>query len=130
MPDDLALTKAFAKDYRLRLAYDDCGDLILDGRKGHLYFADGELCAMWTDASPIEPTKLKRLGRWSWHGLGLGARVQDAWVKGIPPESYTLAIRLAGCKRQRTLSPEHRQKLVGGGSQNRFTTGLNGDLQS
>jgi hypothetical protein len=114
---DLALSKTFAKQQRLRLTRDECGDPIFQGRKGHLYFAAGELCAIWTDAKPIKPARLQALNpRWSWQGdvsgWGTGARVQDAWVKGIPLEFSAAAIRLAGCKLKRIPTQENLDRLA------------------
>ena len=39
------------------------------------------------------------------------AGVQDAWVRGIRPEAYKLAIRLVGVKQRRAMSPAQRTAL-------------------
>lgn len=120
-PSDHELTKAFAREHRLRVRMDECGDAILANRgfnpkaNAHLYFAGGELCAIWTDQKPIKPSRLAGLkARWSWQGdisrNGTGRRVQDNWAKGIPAEAHGYAIQLARLKRLRVLSPEERER--------------------
>lgn len=70
---------------------------------------------MWIESRPINRSTLAGLGGKTWRG-GItenerGRRVQDAWVQGIRPESYHLAIRLVGAKRRRVMSPAQRAAL-------------------
>ena len=37
--------------------------------------------------------------------------MQDAWVRGIRPEAYKLAIRLVGTKERRSMTPAQREAL-------------------
>jgi hypothetical protein len=107
--------QAFARRYRLKIRHDECHDAILPGKRGHLYFAGGELCLMACDGSVAKPTRWKALnaGR-LWLGdispNAKGRRVQDVKVEGIPESSYKLAIRLAGCKARKKFSPETLEK--------------------
>lgn len=105
----------FAEEHKLRISHDECGEAIIRGKRGHLYFDGATLCAMWTDAPPMLRSRLAELGGRFWQGdIGRGARgrrVQDAWVRGIRPEAYKLAIRLVGAKQRRTMSPAQRAAL-------------------
>ena len=105
----------FAEEYKLRISRDECGDAVIRGKHGHIYVDAGVVCAMWTDATPMNKSRLVKLGATFWQGdISLdakGRRVQDAWVQGIPPESYQLAIRLVGAKRRRVMSPAQRAAL-------------------
>ena len=66
------------------------------GKRGHLYFDDGALSAMWIGAPPTNRTRLEGLRETFWQGdIGRdanGRRVQDVWVRGIRSEAYRLAI--------------------------------------
>ena len=70
---------------------------------------------MWMDATPMNASRLERLGGRFWQGdIGRGAkgqRVQDAWVRGIKPEAYKLAIRMVGAKPRRIMSPGQQAAL-------------------
>jgi hypothetical protein len=105
-----------AEEHKLKISRDECGEVIVAGKRGHLYIDGGELCAMWTDARPMNQSRLANLGGTLWQGdIGRdanGRRVQDAWVRGIRPESYKLAIRLVGAKSRRTVSPAQRAALA------------------
>jgi hypothetical protein len=105
----------FAEKYRLRVSRDDCGDRIIRGKRGHLYVDDGTLCAMWTDSPPMKQSRLETLGGSFWQGSigrdAKGRRVQDAWVRGIRPEAYRLAIRMVGAKARRVMSPGQKAAL-------------------
>ena len=107
--------QSFADRHRLKTSRDECGDLIVRGKRGHLYSDGGEICAMWTDAPPMKPSRLATLGGRLWQGdIGRGAngrRVQDAWVRGIQPEAYKLAIGLVCAKHRRVMSPAQRAVL-------------------
>jgi hypothetical protein len=105
----------FAKEHNLKTSRDECGDVIIRGRLGHLYVDDGVLCAMWTDARPMNRSRLAALGGRLWPGDSSrganGRQVQDAWVRGIKPEAYRLAIALVGAKQRRIMSPAQRAVL-------------------
>ena len=109
------MIQKFAEKYRLRVSRDDCGDVIVRGKRGHLYFDNGALCAMWTDVPPMKQSRLETLGGSFWQGSigrdAKGRRVQDAWVRDIRPGAYTLAIRMVGAKARRTMSPAQKAAL-------------------
>jgi hypothetical protein len=42
-------TRVFAERFRLKVIQGDCRDLIIEGRRFHLYFDAGELCLMALD---------------------------------------------------------------------------------
>jgi len=109
------MIQQFAEKYKLKISRDECGDSIIRGKRGHLYVEGGEICAMFTDASPMNRSRLETLGGRVWQGdISRGAngrRVQDAAVRGIPPEGYRLAIRLVGAKPRRIMSPAQRTAL-------------------
>ena len=103
------MIQQFAEKYKLRVSRDECGDAIIRGKRGHLYVDDGALCAMWTDAPPMKQSRLEAIGGTCWQGdIGRnakGRRVQDAWVRGIRPAAYRLAVRMVGAKARRVMSP-------------------------
>jgi hypothetical protein len=105
----------FAEEHRLRVSRDECRDHIIRGKWGHLYVDDGVISAMWMDAPPMMSSRLAKLGGTFWQGDishgAKGRRVQDAWVRGIRPEGYKLAIRLVGAKQRRVMSPAQRAVL-------------------
>jgi hypothetical protein len=109
------MIQQFAEKHNLKTSRDECGDLIIRGKRGHLYFDDSQVCAMWIDAPPIMRSRLEQLGGQGWQGEisrgASGRRVQDAWVHGIPPEAYKLAIRLVGAKPRRVMSPAQQEAL-------------------
>src|SRR5215469_16985416 len=111
----LMMIQQFAEKYKLKTSRDECGDLIIRGKRGHLYTDGAELCAMWTDGPPMKKSRLADLGREVWQGDispgDRGRRVQDAWVRGIEPEAYRLAIRLVGAKSRRIMSPQQTAAL-------------------
>ena len=94
----------FAEKFRLKITRDECGDRIIEGRRGHIYVDAGQVCAMWLNTTPILKTRLMPLGGKLWMGdvsLLHGKRVQDIWIKDIRPEQIRLLIRLPGCKKKR-----------------------------
>jgi hypothetical protein len=107
--------KRFADEYKLKISRDDCGDAIIRGKHGHIYVDAGMVCAMWADAAPMNKSRLVKLGGTFWQGDisadAKGRRLQDAWVRGIRPDAYELAIRLVGAKRRRVMSPAQRAAL-------------------
>ena len=112
---NITMIQQFAEKYKLKISRDECGDSIIRGKRGHLYVEGGEICAMFTDASPMNRSRLETLGGRVWQGdISRGAngrRVQDAWVRGISPDAFKLAIRLVGAKPRRVLSPAQREAL-------------------
>ncbi len=62
------MIQQFAEKHKLKMARDECGDAIIRGKRGHLYFDRGALCAMWTDAPPMNRTRLESLGVACWQG--------------------------------------------------------------
>jgi hypothetical protein len=109
------MIQQFAEKYKLKTSRDECGEVIIRGKRGHLYVDSGALCAIWTDAPPMMQSRLAELGGTIWQGdIGRdahGRRVQDAWVRAIRPEAYKLAIRLVGAKQRRIMSPAQREAL-------------------
>ena len=107
--------KRFADKYKLKISRDDCGDAVIRGKHGHIYVDAGMVCAMWADAAPMNKSRLVKLGGTFWQGDisadAKGRRLQDAWVRGIRPDAYELAIRLVGAKRRRVMSPAQRAAL-------------------
>jgi len=104
----------FAEGYKLRVSRDECGEVIIRGKRGHLYVDGGMICAMWTDAPPMRQSRLAQLGGTCWQSdisRRGGRREQDAFVRGIRPEAYGLAIRLVGAKRRRVMSPARLEAL-------------------
>jgi hypothetical protein len=105
----------FAEKHKLKVSRDECGDAIIRGKRGHLYVDGGALCAMWTDAPPMKQSRFEALGGTFWQGEisrnAKGRRVQDAWVRGIRPGAYNLAIRIVGAKARRVMSPGQRAAL-------------------
>ncbi len=132
-----------AEQHRVRIRRNECGDQIIQGGRGHLYVDGGRVCVVWTDARPMNKTRLRELGGAAWQGdispNAKGRRVQDAWVKGVLPDRIEQALRMVGAKRKRQMSEaalahlaRMRQSLAGtqrqpleslGGCRNRGTCG-------
>jgi hypothetical protein len=112
----------FARNFRLKIRRDECGDPVIPGRRGHLYFDAGRLCLMMIDAPPVQKNRLQALvgpDGSVWRGdVSLNRdrhRVQDVEVKGIRPSRYREAIRIAGVKRKKNSpggSPESLAKAT------------------
>jgi len=49
------MLKRFANEYRLNLRSDECGDRVIPGRRGHLWFDGPELCLTILDGPPQIP---------------------------------------------------------------------------
>jgi len=47
------MLKRFAEEYRLKMRADECGDRVIPGRRGHLWFDGPELCLTILDGPPI-----------------------------------------------------------------------------
>ena len=119
MDDDQHELEAFAARYRLHVRRDECGDPIIPGRRGqsHLYIAAGELCLMVLDGPVAQRSAWKAVGGKLWLGdisphSKTGRRVQDVWIKNIPPEHAKLAIRMARVKTKRVMSEAQRQTSI------------------
>lgn len=100
----------FAEQFRLRVVRDGCGDEIISGKRGHLYFAGAELCLMVIDGAPVNKSRWEALGGRLWLGdispNSKGRRVQDVWIRGIPLENAVAAIKMVRVRPKRLLSPE------------------------
>ena len=100
----------FAEQFRLRITRDECGDKIIPGKRGHLYFAGGELCAMVIDGAPAKRSRWEALGGRLWLGDispdEAGRRVQDVKVENIPLKDAQAAINMVRCRQKRVLSAE------------------------
>jgi len=55
------MLKQFAEEYRLKMRADECGDRVIPGRCGHLWFDGPELCLTILDGPPISAKRLKVL---------------------------------------------------------------------
>jgi hypothetical protein len=103
----------FAKEHRLHVRRDACGDPVIYGSdkqaaERQLYFDDGQLCLMVLDGAVTAAGRWKELGGKLWLGdisrNSNGRRVQDVKIIGIPLAHAKLAIRLARVKRIRVPS--------------------------
>ena len=108
--------ESFAQSWRLRTRMDDCGDRIIPGKRGHLYFDDGVLCLMVTDGAPAIKSRWQALGGKLWMGdisphPETGRRVQDVKIAGIPLENAQTAIRMVRARQKRVLSTEELAML-------------------
>lgn len=106
------LIKQFANRYRLKVAKDECGDLIIKGKRGHLYFDGESLCLMILDTTPVKLKKLKDLvgnDGTIWQGdiyKKGNCRMQDVEVRGISTVKCKDAIHLAKCKARKKVVSE------------------------
>lgn len=100
----------FAEQFRLRITRDECGDKIIPGKRGHLYFAGSELCLMVIDGAPLHRKRWQALGGKLWVGDSSldakGRRVQDVKIEGIPLENALAAIRMIRARQKRVLSTD------------------------
>jgi hypothetical protein len=106
----------FAEQFRVRIVRDECGDKIIPGKRGHLYFADGQLCLMSIDGPPVHRTHWQTLGGKLWMGdTSLNKnlrRALDVKVEGIPLENAHAAIKLIRVRQKRVLSAEEREACL------------------
>jgi hypothetical protein len=104
------IIEKFAEQFRLRIARDECADKIIPGKRGHLYFAGGELCLMVIDGAPAIRIHWDTLGGHLWMGdISLdakGRRVQDVKVRGIPFGNARTAIKMVRARQKRILSTD------------------------
>lgn len=117
--------RTFAEKHRLKVSRDECGDEIIQGRRGHLYFDCGDLCLMVTDGAVARRSAWAGLGGLLWLGDITGG-VQDVSIRGIPLESAKLAIRMCRISRRRVLSESHRKALAASNVASRFKSKADG----
>ena len=109
--------QSFARQYRLKIRLDECGDPVIPGRRGQsqLYFDGDQLCLMVIDGRRVLRPRWEALGGKLWIGeksrSGSGW-IQDVKVTSIPLENAPLAIKLARVMKKRNISEEQRQVLV------------------
>jgi hypothetical protein len=84
----------FAAIHRLRITRDECLDKIIQGKRGHLYFDEQDLCLMVLDGSRVLRSRWLELGGTLWLGE-VSDGLQDVKITGIPLEKATLAMKLA-----------------------------------
>jgi len=60
------MIEQFAEEYNLKTSRDECGAAVIAGRYGHIYVDGGVICAMWTDAPPMNQSRLAKLGGTFW----------------------------------------------------------------
>jgi hypothetical protein len=122
----------FADKFRLRIVRDECGDKVIPGTRGHLYFADGELCLMVIDGTPAIRSHWDALGGRLWMGdISLDAkarRCQDVKVMGIPIENARSAIKLVRV-RQKRMYPPRSAKCFWRGSQKPVKSAVKGHIR-
>jgi hypothetical protein len=112
--------QSFAHEHRLKIRLDECGDPIIPGKRGHLYFADSDgLCLMATDGRRAERSRWEALGGKLWLG-DISDGVQDVKITNIPLKNAKLAIRMAKVHVRRKLSGEERERLLRMGESARF----------
>ena len=90
--------ESFAETHRLRISRDECGDQIIQGRRGLLYMDNGSLCLMAVDRKLAIRSRWATLGGNLWMGdispAPDGRRVQDVKIAGIAHPAA--AFRMAG----------------------------------
>ena len=107
-------TRAFAQRFRVKITQDERRDPIIEGRRGHLYFDEGELCLMAFDArvAGMGDTALGALGGKLWTGDAYKdprqRRRRDVKIQGIPEANWPAAIRILQIPRLPRLSAEER----------------------
>lgn len=124
---------AFAKQYRLRLSRDTDGTTVIRGQAGcQLYEYDGGKLAVLFASDRQNPTPRRWAGiRKKCIAAGMILR-QDGDDEGTLSfdlnnrQQSRLAIKIAGVRPKRQLSPEHRAKLLAAGFQKRVNPTLEG----
>jgi hypothetical protein len=106
----------FADEYRYRTRIDEDGTKIIPGKVGHLFEYDEESFGVMIMPNP------PRRQFWGFAKAKLIAGgfkvVQDGDGEGVAtfdptdPKQVKLAVRVAGVKRRRVLSAEHRERCV------------------
>lgn len=106
----------FGEQFRLRTKRDECGDKIIPGKRGHLYFTGSELCLMAIDGPAVHRRQWEALGGKLWMGdvspNAKGRRVQDVRILGIPLQNARSAIKMIRARPKRVLSAEEREALL------------------
>ena len=99
-------TKQFAETHRLHVRCDECGDQIIPGKRGHIYFDAEVLCLMVTDGKPAQGSQWEKCGGKLWMGDispdKTGQRVQDVKIFGLT--NPKAAIRMCGIKTKKNAS--------------------------
>jgi len=116
--------KAFGAAQRLRVRRDEDGSHIIGGRYGHIWdHGAGLLAVTLLDLTPRKWTHRKRLC------LEVEMEIQQAGdFEGTclfdpeDSEQVRVALRVAGVKKRRQLSPEHRDRLKEVGAMYRFSS--------
>src|SRR5215471_21456665 len=114
----------FADNRRLKIRRDECGDVIIPGRQGQIYeYSDTELGVMFM---PM-PTRDEPWGKWrpkTWGNFRRAAIAidmilrQNATSEGClsfdpaNDEQAKLAIKIAGIRPKRKMSPEQMARQV------------------
>ena len=100
----------FSEMFRLRVVLDECGDQIIQGKRGQLYVAGNQLCLMVINGAPVSRKRWTALGGRLRLGdispNATGQRVQDVWIEGIPLENAGAAIKMVRARQKRVLSPD------------------------
>ena len=106
----------FAKRHRLRVTGDECNDPIIEGKRGHLWFKDAQLCLMVIDGAPAKRSSWESLGGHLWLGDispdANGRGVQDVRIDGIPLENAEAAIKMIHARPKRVLTAEEHKALL------------------
>jgi hypothetical protein len=122
----------FAEKRRLKMRRDECGESIIPGRQGQVYeYGDGELGVMFTPP----PTKDEPQGRWrpkKWSNFRKAALAMNMTFRqngdsegclSFDPANDAqakLAIKIAGVRPKRRVSPEAVSRLLAAGRTSRF----------
>jgi transposase InsO family protein len=109
--------ETFAKRFRVKIVRDECGDQIIEGRRGHLYFDGNELCLMAIDTlvAGMSTEAIQGLGGKCWIGdIWRDAKnrgYRDVKVQGIPEANWKPAVKLCRARTRRVLSEERKAVL-------------------
>ncbi|MGA8541286.1 MAG: hypothetical protein WB566_17420 [Terriglobales bacterium] len=114
----------FAKTNRLKVTHDECGDAIIVGKQGQLYpYTESEMGVMFMPPK----TKSDSCGRWCpkvWGNFKRAAALigmvltQEGDSEGclsfdpLHKEQVKLAVKIAGVRVRKTLSPERKAALA------------------
>lgn len=114
----------FAETNRLKVTRDECGDAIIAGKQGQLYpYTESEMGVMFMPPK----TKTDSYGRWCpkvWGNFKRAAAAigmvltQDGDSEGclsfdpLSKEQVKLAVKIAGVRVRKTLSPERKAALA------------------
>ena len=110
--------ESFAQAFKLKITRDDCGDPIIEGTRGHLYFDGSSLCLMALNA------RLQGFNNQQAQALGGKCWIGDIWrddrqrgyrdvkVTDIPESSWKGAIKLLRVRKRREATPEQLERLA------------------